>query len=287
MSNREQGCIVADEKVISRIKKLLALAKDCSSPEEAALAAIRAQELMLRHSINHSDLEQLDEAEIRDRGEIFPFGEISPWQEVLAYGCAEGAGASAFTVMRSDKLKSVHLVGTEADFVAVRTLYDYLAQEIARLTDFAQDPFSFLGDFDFAPVSMFVTWPRAPKAPEEAAREEAARAARKVRRVEADRKYKENFAIGAAIGVCDRLRARKEEIVREEGAKALILVSRKGRADDWMQKRFGDKLETNEGPVDPNKIDEAAAQAMAEGHRASRRVGLPSSAKRLKGEGGA
>ena len=42
-----------DEKIIERIKKLLRLAEDNSSPNEAMIAAKRARSLMDQHQIRH------------------------------------------------------------------------------------------------------------------------------------------------------------------------------------------------------------------------------------------
>lgn len=51
------------EKYLKKLKKLLALARNNSSPQEAALAMNRAQELMTRHSLNAEDAELTDISE--------------------------------------------------------------------------------------------------------------------------------------------------------------------------------------------------------------------------------
>ena len=45
------------EKYLQRIKKLLAMARNNSSAEEAALALSRAQKLMAEHKLNESDVD--------------------------------------------------------------------------------------------------------------------------------------------------------------------------------------------------------------------------------------
>lgn len=45
------------DKVIARIAKLLAMAKDVSSPEEAMIAAKRARHLMDKHQLSENDIE--------------------------------------------------------------------------------------------------------------------------------------------------------------------------------------------------------------------------------------
>ncbi|MGK3122883.1 DUF2786 domain-containing protein [Candidatus Pantoea formicae] len=51
------------EKHLHKLKKLLALARNNSSPEEAALAMNRAQELMARHNLKSEDAELTDISE--------------------------------------------------------------------------------------------------------------------------------------------------------------------------------------------------------------------------------
>ncbi|HCG2926648.1 TPA: DUF2786 domain-containing protein [Citrobacter freundii] len=48
------------EKYLQRIKKLLAMARNNSSAEEAALAMGRAQKLMAEHKLNESDVDVMD-----------------------------------------------------------------------------------------------------------------------------------------------------------------------------------------------------------------------------------
>lgn len=48
--------IVTEEKIIERVKKLLAMAGDASSPNEALIAAKRARILMDKHQISKADL---------------------------------------------------------------------------------------------------------------------------------------------------------------------------------------------------------------------------------------
>ncbi len=47
---------MSDEKIIQRVKKLLAMAEDAASPHEAAIAARRARALMDKHQIEKEDI---------------------------------------------------------------------------------------------------------------------------------------------------------------------------------------------------------------------------------------
>lgn len=48
---------MSDEKIIKRVKNLLAMAEDASSPNEALIAAKRARALMDKHQLSKSDIE--------------------------------------------------------------------------------------------------------------------------------------------------------------------------------------------------------------------------------------
>ena len=50
----------ANEKILDRIRKLLAMAKDSSSPNEAAIAAGRARKLMDEYQVSELDLTSID-----------------------------------------------------------------------------------------------------------------------------------------------------------------------------------------------------------------------------------
>lgn len=76
------------DKVIDKISKLLAMANDTSSPNEALLAAKRARTLMDKYQLSQEDIEtqigsQLLEAQIgKQKGKLFL------WERYLAAGCA-------------------------------------------------------------------------------------------------------------------------------------------------------------------------------------------------------
>jgi len=76
-------------KIRERVAKLLAMAADSSSPEEAAIAASSARELMDKHQIELADVQQLDQAimgHATARGEY----KYSPkWKNILAVAVAK------------------------------------------------------------------------------------------------------------------------------------------------------------------------------------------------------
>jgi len=62
-----------ESKILDRIKKLLAMANDNSSPEEAAIAAGRARKMMDKYQVSTMDL---DKVEISDFGESYYFTSV-------------------------------------------------------------------------------------------------------------------------------------------------------------------------------------------------------------------
>ena len=48
---------MATPKIMERVRKLLAMAKDATSPHEAAIAARRARSLMDKHQLEEHEME--------------------------------------------------------------------------------------------------------------------------------------------------------------------------------------------------------------------------------------
>jgi hypothetical protein len=94
---------MADQKLLEKIRKLLALARDPSNEHEAALAAAKARELLAEHNLTLKDVEigSIPSGERRvDMG-----GRVERWIRVLARAtvklldavsslCAAGVAAS-------------------------------------------------------------------------------------------------------------------------------------------------------------------------------------------------
>jgi hypothetical protein len=57
----------SNDKILDRIRKLLAMAGDTSSPHEAAIAAKRARALMDKHQVSDVDLTTLDASDMGDK----------------------------------------------------------------------------------------------------------------------------------------------------------------------------------------------------------------------------
>lgn len=179
------------EKITNRIRKLLALADNNNSVEEAALAASRAQELMLRHQIEVADVEQTDEEEAAANelviGEFFEGRQRSPWKARLWWGTCAAYNCDAYVWNGSSHTnrakKEKHTVryaaaGRKANIEAATYTYKWLKKVILVL-----------------------------------AQKEYHHSARRLIR---------SFCIGAAEMVAERLKVNRKDIYRSVSSTALI-----------------------------------------------------------------
>lgn len=77
-----------DDAILQRIRKLLAMSRGNANENEAAIAAQRVQELLIKYNLSLSDVEQRDST-----GKIIEDGDImtsssNPWRRDLALACA-------------------------------------------------------------------------------------------------------------------------------------------------------------------------------------------------------
>ena len=76
------------DKIKDRIAKLLAMAKDTSSPNEAAIAAARARKLMDAHQLDNFDIEEV-KAEMVERATDKPYKFTPAWKDILSVAVAK------------------------------------------------------------------------------------------------------------------------------------------------------------------------------------------------------
>lgn len=131
---------MTEDRIIEKIRKLLALATS-SNEHEAAAAAAKAQELLLKHKLDISQIEEEEEEEVTmvDYDERVPSG----WRTQLVYGIAQATGCALVVESvwkweeaksRSLRYKRYHLIGRPESVEVVAYLYGYLEREIVRLS---------------------------------------------------------------------------------------------------------------------------------------------------------
>lgn len=129
-------------KALDRVRKLLALAGNNPSPEEAALAAAKAAAIMEEHAIAHAEVDAGDQ---EDAIEHHVFGSVlrrkSTWQGCLARVVAEAFGCSV--VWYADQaaraagfggMTACVIAGRPEDVAAAKEARDWCHREVDRLT---------------------------------------------------------------------------------------------------------------------------------------------------------
>lgn len=126
----------ANEKILDRVRKLLAMAADSASPAEAAIAAGRARKLMDQHQIGLDDLKEANGFGFKPAGGEYRY--MPEWQSVLSVGIAHMNDVKCVKQHKwqsSNSSYSYQLVfqGYESDVACAVAMYDYLVQTVKRL----------------------------------------------------------------------------------------------------------------------------------------------------------
>lgn len=119
------------DDIIKKIQKLLALSKS-SNQAEAELAAIKANELLLKYKLSLSDIEETEESlAVVSYGDVFI--KMHRWKLVIlqAISSTNGCGVSIET---SGQRKRFKIVGEETNVKITKMTVDYLLKAIERIS---------------------------------------------------------------------------------------------------------------------------------------------------------
>ena len=126
-------------KVIERVKKMLALAANNPSAEEAAVAAAKAQALIEQHSIDIALLhasEKPDEAKLREVAErvlyAFRGRTLTHWILDLCQGVKSATGLYGWTGYRRGR-RVYEAAGPMETLIGAEVLIDWLVREVDSL----------------------------------------------------------------------------------------------------------------------------------------------------------
>jgi len=127
---------MSKEKIIDRIRKLLALADTArnANEHEAAQAAAKVSALLFEHNLSQAEIEVKEEADTtvdREDIEIRSSATMVKWRQVLLHGIAKTHFCQAIRITRHQPPKTV-LYGSPSNIEVVKYLYDYLVGEIER-----------------------------------------------------------------------------------------------------------------------------------------------------------
>jgi hypothetical protein len=122
--------------VIDKIQALKRLSEnEAATPAEAANAAARVQEMMLKHKITEIELggEGVEDVCWFKGEPLYSAKRESTWRIALAIGIAKVNGCCCMLGKLSNGTRRISLVGRASDVEVVRYLYVYLERTIDRL----------------------------------------------------------------------------------------------------------------------------------------------------------
>lgn len=121
---------MADTSILEKIKKLLALATS-SNPNEAALAAQRAQELMVKYAVEESQLAGSEHVKEEIGRAILgtPYKNVSKWKALLARALSPAFFCRAFFIAKV----GIVIIGRPTDREALKATFNCLEHDIEKM----------------------------------------------------------------------------------------------------------------------------------------------------------
>ena len=130
------GAVDITADLIQRLQKVRALT-DSSVPGEAAAAAAKLQEILLKYNLEMEDIEEdspvSDDKYVKEELELgVTSGNMINWRRILLSGIARSLMCAAFGYQGT---RQMVIVGQRHNIEMSRHFYDYLSSEIDRLAD--------------------------------------------------------------------------------------------------------------------------------------------------------
>jgi hypothetical protein len=119
------------EKLIDRVKKLLALAGNNSNENEAAVATAKASRLIAEYNLTLSELK--DAGDERIQNEYPSNGLKNSWERTIWFGVAELNFCMYYYSSKPPYSLVHHLIGTEVNVISSKVMADYLVSTVNRL----------------------------------------------------------------------------------------------------------------------------------------------------------
>lgn len=189
--------------LIQRLQKVRALTES-SVPGEAAAAAAKLQEILLKYNLEMEDIEEdspeADDRYVKEELELgATSGNMINWRRILLSGIARSLMCAAFGYQGTPKMV---IVGQKHNIEIVRHFYDYLSYEISRLAD--------------------VTWEKA-----------------KGRTREHGRSWKSSFYNGAVDVVVQRLEEKYQQVSKQDSHTQALVLKNERDLDDAVGNLIG------------------------------------------------
>jgi len=118
------------EKVIDKVKKLLALSKS-SNEHEASLALENANKLLMKHNLEMSDISDVEKSAIIEEA-VMSAGRIMKWKTVLLASVMRLNNCEIITHSIRGGEKKVISIGKKQNIEVSLSMYDYLCRTMER-----------------------------------------------------------------------------------------------------------------------------------------------------------
>lgn len=237
------------ETILTKIRKLLELSKS-SNEHEAATAAARAAELMLKFEIEEADLEAAKPVaeqvvhpivdEVIDEGQ-----RRVTWKGYILTALARAFGGDTYTWRYDDRIEG-RVIAPAPAMQAIRYMYSYLTGEVDRLADAAY------------------------------ATEHAECRASGVE-VPSARAWKSAFRVGAATVIYSRLseqRSQARSVAKAAGkSQALAVIDRQSNALDTFKRKKHRWMFTKSGKERTWGSSSTAGRSSSSGYEAGQNAG--------------
>lgn len=235
----------SQDRLIDRIKKLLALADNNPSAEEAASAAAMAMRLMRKYNLESADLQA---HELRKEGAIIRAVvengpnykvRVASWFNVLVTGVAQSLSCETTLGYNSDRTGvTMYLYGARQDVEVANWLINYLRVQIDKLADAHWQNKSLL---------IRLRNDRAPYASERT-------------------REKNNYRFGLAVSVLERVKevygTSEEDVKSASSANALVVLK-----NQLIRERFPNLPATI-------KINQKHSEALRRGYRDAEKINV-------------
>ena len=189
--------------LIQRLQKVRALTES-SVPGEAAAAASKLQEILLKYNLDMEDIEEnspdAGDKYVREDLELgATSGNMINWRRILLSGIARSLMCAAFGYQGTPKMV---IVGQKHNIEIVRHFYDYLSHDISRLAD--------------------ITWEKARR-----------------RTREHGRSWKSSFYNGAVDIVVQRLEEKYQQVSEQDNQTRALALRSEQELDDAVGNLIG------------------------------------------------
>lgn len=126
------------EKIIDKIRKLLAKANGTTNEAEAAVFAAKAREMMIQHQLDQTDVEQDAEGSPEIDVTYVEVKYDTPWARQLCYWLAKYYLCGMYRSRRTGSISAAYvIVGRESRRAVVAEMFEYLQKTVYRLSNVA------------------------------------------------------------------------------------------------------------------------------------------------------